>query len=186
MGQDLPRRREVPAGAHRDAPHAVPLHRRHGRPLHGQRELRSAPIPDTRCASRSVDRPHEEIEMLYVDIAQRPPGAERRRADRDRDPAGVKVDTASEAATVGHTRVGRGGARPAVRHRGRPVRVDHPIGRVRLARVGRATRDQRRRRLGALPVEVTDRPPGPTRPDATAFTRDLVEGTVQDRAQVTG
>ena len=83
--------------------------------------------------------PNEEVELLYVDDA----------------PSDVQVPSAVELTVTetepgvrgrhglgrrrqaGHARVGRRRARAAVRERGRPRARRHPLGRVRLARVGR-------------------------------------------------
>ena len=107
--------------------------------------------------------PNEEVEMLYVDErAERRPGAERRRADRDRDRAGRAAATPPPAAATSPPRSSPASsvARAAVRQRGRPGARGHPLRRVRLARLSGVRRtDQRRAAVVALyQADVTGRP----------------------------
>ena len=122
-------------------------------------------IPRGRGAGvAQVDRAEsEEVEVLYVDekpadlqvpsavelaVAETEPGRAGRHGLRRRRQAG-------------HARVGRDGARAAVRERGRPGAGGHALRRVRLARVGTVRRtDQRRAAVVALyQADVTGRPP---------------------------
>ena len=113
--QDLPRRREVPLGPHRDAQDAVPLRRRHRRALHGHRVLRAA-----------RDRAGEGRRRAALDQAQRrgrpalhrrrrPATSSCRRPSSSRSPQtepGLRGDTASG-----------GGDKPATLETGATLRV---------------------------------------------------------------
>ncbi len=135
----LPRRREVPLGAHRGAQDAVPLRRRHRRALHGHASPSSrSPSPEATFADalRWIT-PSSEVDVLFIDgepaDLQLPSAVELEVTETD---PGLRGDTVSGGGTKPAT-LETGAVDPgaAVRRAGRAHPRRHAHRRLRRARL---------------------------------------------------